>query len=324
MNLRNALVLLTAGSTLAGCSPSLLGASGGTGPAGAPLDSSTVLSAYTRTFSNGTNTALDSEQSGSGLEGMGVGTESAASAATPNATYLTGKIGISPDQQNATFTLGGHTYTMSKVGSNISGTGAYSAYTVAQYSDADTSGTQSYDTLNLINNGSVSLAILSRNIAKGEHDPLTEPDAFGIPSIFLGGNETLPANIPHQQVSYSGVWDMTALPVAYGTGSGGGLAMTTEAYGTFAADADFNSHALTLVGKDSSNNVAINGTGTISGSQFNGNVTFAGPASGSGTMAGAFYGPAADQIGGVINGTGTVNGEGDGPVIGGFIGDKTP
>jgi hypothetical protein len=321
LNLRNALVLLAAGTTLAGCN-TLNSVGGGSGGPAASLDSSTVLSAYTRTFANGSNTAFGAAQSAGGLGGISVATGSGTSSATTaKAAWLAGKVGISEDGQKATFTVGGHTYTLQYYGTT-SGSGAFAGIPTRVYSDAGSTSAKG-NVLEVFDGGGFMGALLLNN-AQIDFDP--DGDQLTGVTFELGGVETQVGNLPTQVATYTGKWQINSFPVVYDPAHTGVIA--NQADGALTATADFSNHTLEITGKDDDasvvdHKVIVSGTGTITGSQFDGNVDFSNGASGSGTFAGAFYGQNADQIGGVINGTGAVNGE-SGPVIGAFVGNKDP
>jgi hypothetical protein len=115
--------------------------------------------------------------------------------------------------------------------------------------------------------------------------------------------------MPTQILSYNGYWAM--------------LAGTQYDEGSFTATVDFNNKTFNYQVGGGSGGGGASGTAAITGNQFTGTVAISTPTvNGNGTLAGEFYGPNAEEIGGVISGSGTVNGVANQPLVGAFAGNR--
>lgn len=105
-------------------------------------------------------------------------------------------------------------------------------------------------------------------------------------AVAVTGQETV--NLPTQMARYGGIWMSSSDLVDLGY---------------IAADANFETNELDFTLGSETAGVGGTGIAEISGSQFAGELELFGVAEGSGSLAGAFYGPDADEIAGVSNGT---------------------
>jgi hypothetical protein len=127
------------------------------------------------------------------------------------------------------------------------------------------------------------------NLVDGEYSGmgvLYDPTETSPVRLFVTGQET--RHMPNQTAIYTGDWIFSD------------YADREDDGGIFDATADFD--ARTIDYSVAGDGFVGSGQGQIQGSQFEGDIAFDGSTTGSGTMSGAFFGPAADEVGGISSG----------------------
>jgi hypothetical protein len=291
------------------------GGPGGVGGQTTGFTSSQVLTAYKSTEAkDDTKKIADAQEDG--IEGYGVATDDAAKSAVASTagTYVIGKVQKNGDDK-LTITVGGKEYKLS--GGKSGNTGqldlAYTAYGNTAHSSADGGGGDTNP-----NNGAYVLNAKYTSLAafiKGggtwseighEDDEWNIPDMEGY-GMIVTGLQTPKANMPTETAKNKGEYYYASID-SYGSGNFG-------ASGSFDMTADFGNDTLTgyarVIGgigdPDDPDHTEFNGT--IDGNQFHGTtkdiadhtkVDYSGM---TGTFAGGFYGPNAEEIAGVGTGT---------------------
>jgi len=273
------------------------------------LTAQQVLTAYTQTFA--TDPSVTVQQllaSPGGLQGIGSG-PTLPTADQSNSSFKT--VEVSFDSATAptkmTLQVEGQTINLAVV-SHLTGTTMIGGYNYNSYyfspDGADLSPSTTKDWGRVITGKYSTVGAFLKN-ARGLGTSFPN-DGF---LVFTTGAVTPTANMPTQILSYNGYWAM--------------LAGTQYDEGSFTATVDFNNKTFNYQVGGGSGGGGASGTAAITGNQFTGTVAISTPTvNGNGTLAGEFYGPNAEEIGGVISGSGTVNGVANQPLVGAFAGNR--
>ena len=297
--------------TVAACSPTAGGNASSvssTPPAGSAnstnLSSSQVLTAYGRTFATSNAFNVTTAQA-AGIQGFASG-PGLPNAALGASSFKTAVVTLSSDKKSLGIQIEGKTYNLKEMAApqvvTINGKN-YTAYGFSANGAIPTSGSRQ-DAAVILNGQYASLAAFLKNSSQTSPAPHNN-DGF---AVIATGGETEVGRLPTQVVNYGGSWYL----------------VTSQTYdeGKFTAKVDFNAKNLAWSSTNSQNLPSGSGTATIDGNQFTGKVNFSGAIAGSGDLAGAFYGPNAEEMAGVVSGNVAVNGGASQPVGGGFIGNK--
>ena len=325
------------GLVMAGCSPQQLAQLGATNPPQHPAvvtadlsgngtvsPGETVMSAYARTYATNPNVNVTSLQA-NGLQGFAASTSQSV-AATTNATgtFKVATITMAPNGASLTVAVDGNTFTLPSTGRKQVAPLFEGAPNTTFYGFGATTGDGSQGIV--INQTHSSLALFIKNLKRATQNSPSSHEGY---VLVATGAETPVGQLPAQLATYKGEWGLALANNAAGAG------------GKFNATANFATKQLTY-DVFTGSTPAGSGSATISGNQFAG--TFqnqlyqqggAGQASapvgacaanctwtGSGEVIGAFYGPNAEEVTGVISG-GAVSGEGGQSAMAGyFIGSK--
>lgn len=308
MRARTRTSLLLTAIAISGCS--VAGNGGGSGGGVTPkppikagsaeassLSASQVLSAYQQTFATPSFNLAAAKKAG--IQGYGVGT-TVPTAAAETSSFKTATIKISEDQSTLTITIDGKSHDLKVIdeegGITIGGKSYVAhAYTPSGKQDVAIALSGTY--------ASLTGYVENTNMRTISH----EADGF---AFIVTGGETDPNKIPKQILNYNGEWFL--------------VSETGYSDGTFTSAADFTKNQLTWNAFDGKDVNTGNGVATISGNRFTGkaDISMAGM-SGNADIVGAFYGPAAEEIAGVVGGS-VSKGSTTEQVGGAFFGAKTP
>ncbi|MCD7059782.1 transferrin-binding protein-like solute binding protein [Pelagibacterium xiamenense] len=119
--------------------------------------------------------------------------------------------------------------------------------------------------------------------------------AAGNTLIAQGGFNTPAAGLPETRAQYEGFWTISGVSGALGT-----------AEGVFDATADFDAGTIVFAISDADGAAALgSGSGTLDGNTFSSSYNLtSGPNTSNNTVEGNFYGPSAEEMAGLIAGTG--------------------
>ena len=293
------------------CSPTAGGNSSAgntTPPAGSAsstnLSSSQVLTAYGRTFATSNAFNVTTAQA-AGIQGFAAG-PGLPNAALGASSFKTAVVTLSSDKKSLGIQIEGKTYNLKEMGAPqivaVNGKN-YTAYGFSANGAFPSSGARQ-DAAAVLNGQYASLAVFLKNSSQTSPAPHNN-DGF---AVIATGGETEVGRLPTQVVNYGGSWFL----------------VTSQTYdeGKFTARVDFNAKNIDWSTTNSQNLASGSGTATIDGSQFTGKVNFTGSSTGNGDVAGAFFGPNAEEMAGVVSGNVAIGGNPSQPVGGGFIGNK--
>jgi hypothetical protein len=254
-----------------------------------------ALAGYSKSYAQAgsTLTVTEAQKGSGGLAGYGVTSVVPGNTRTDaTTTFTTASIQMAADNSSLTVSANGTTYTLPQTASpgtiQVNG----KDYTVYGFGFQPHEPLEDYGPANVgatLSGQYSSLAFFFKNANWSQGTGLTY-DGY---TLIATGLETPDSGLPTQIVEYGGNWYLIVGD------------QTTS--GTFTAEANFETDALSVVAYSWAGNEAGTGSATINGNQFAGTVS--GPETSlNGDMIGAFYGPNAEEIAGTAQGTLTVDG----------------
>lgn len=279
------------------------GGPGGVGGQTTGFTSSQVLTAYksTEATAGGPPSINAAQQEAGGIQGFGAATAGATSAVSTVGTYVVGNIDRS-QTNTLKIKVGEKEYTLTQgdAGTTDSGHEWFAYGNTAHTSTDDSKGAY------VLNSDYVSLAAFTKGGKWQPVDPSVDPgnedDEWTIPDMegygmIVTGLQTPVDNLPKQTADYHGDYYFAGINSDDGEGTFG-------ASGEFDMTANFETNKLTGSAKvyGAAEPVHTIFDANISGSQFSGTATRKYATGLNGQLAGAFYGPNAEEIAGVAVG----------------------
>jgi len=282
---------------VAGCS-----SSGSSGSSAGLTPAQKVLAAYTPIEATAGGPSInDAQKKAGGIQGFGAATAGATSAASTVGTYVVGNVDRS-QANTLKITVGEKEYTLTQ-GETGTTTGGHEWFA---YGNTAHTGTDPSKGAYVLNSDYVSLAAFTKGEKWQPVDPSVDPgnedDEWTIPNMegygmIVTGLQTPVDHLPKQTANYHGDYYFAGINPDDGEGTFG-------ASGEFDMTANFETNKLTGSAKvyGAAEPVHTTFDANISGSQFSGTATRQYTTGMNGQLAGAFYGPNAEEIAGVAIG----------------------